>query len=75
MNEKQTIKPERTPHKKVIKMPPALGDWTTYRPVKPISKKVRAGLYGFDRLSSENLDQAIKIHYQFITKFLYFLKT
>jgi len=56
-------------------MPPALGDWTTYRPVKPISKKVRAGLYGFDRLSLDNLDQAIKIHYQFITKFLYFLKT
>jgi flagellar motor switch protein FliM len=74
MPEKQTMKPERTPHKKVIKLPPAIGDWTTYRPAKVYTKKVRSGLYGFDRLPEEILDLAIKTHYNFFKEVLHFLK-
>ncbi|MBU0687653.1 MAG: FliM/FliN family flagellar motor switch protein [Candidatus Margulisbacteria bacterium] len=74
MAEKQTIKSERAPHKKVIKLPPAIGDWTTYRPAKVYTKKIRSGLYGFDRLPEEDLDQLIKVHYDFITKLLHFFR-
>lgn len=74
MPEQQALKSERTPHKKVIKLPPAIGDWTTYKPAKVFTKKVRSGLYGFDRLSEDSLDQALKIHYDFIRDALYYLR-
>jgi flagellar motor switch protein FliM len=49
----------------VIKLTPAIGDWTTLKPVRAQSKKVKTGLYGFDRLSQEDLKLAHTIHYNF----------
>ncbi len=48
-----------------IKLTPAIGDWTTLKPVRAPSKKVKTGLYGFDRLSQEELKLAHIIHYNF----------
>ncbi|MFA6170696.1 MAG: FliM/FliN family flagellar motor switch protein [Candidatus Margulisiibacteriota bacterium] len=55
--------PEISSQKITIKLPPAIGDWTTYRPAKTIGKKVKTGLFGFDRLAKEELDQFLKVHY------------
>jgi flagellar motor switch protein FliM len=66
MAEKALTKPEIAAQKIVIKLPPALGDWTTYRPAKSLVKKVKTGLYGFDRLSKKELNQTLLIHYRFI---------
>jgi len=66
MADRATTKPEIASQKRVIKLPPAIGDWTTYRPPQVIVKKVKSGLYGFDRLSQDELEQALKIHYNFI---------
>jgi len=54
-----------TTYKSVIKLTPAIGDWTTMKPVRFPSKKVKTGLYGFDRLSQEDLKLAHTIHYNF----------
>jgi flagellar motor switch protein FliM len=70
MAERQTSKPEIAAQKRVVKLPPAIGDWTTYKPPKLLVKKVKTGLYGFDRLSKEELNQVILIHYRFIQDFL-----
>jgi len=70
MAERTATKTEISSQKKVIKLPPAIGDWTTYRPAKIMVKKVKTGLYGFDRLSREELDQALRLHYQFIQNLL-----
>jgi len=51
-------------------LPPAIGDWTTYRPPKALVKKIKTGLYGFDRLSKEELNQALIIHYDFTQELL-----
>jgi flagellar motor switch protein FliM len=51
-------------------MAPAIGDWTTYKPLKILVKKVKTGLYGFDRLSKEDLNQALTIHYRFLQEML-----
>jgi len=64
----RAIKPEISSQKRTLKLPPAIGDWTTYRPVKALVKKVKSGLYGFDRLSNDELDLVLKIHYSFIQK-------
>lgn len=48
-----------------IKLTPAIGDWTMLKPVQPSAKKVKMGLYGFDRLSQEELKLGHTIHYNF----------
>ncbi|MFA5893382.1 MAG: FliM/FliN family flagellar motor switch protein [Candidatus Margulisiibacteriota bacterium] len=65
MTERSTTKPEIASQKKVVKLPPAIGDWTTYRAPKILVKKVKTGLYGFDRLSKEELKHLLRIHYRF----------
>ncbi|MCU0640469.1 MAG: FliM/FliN family flagellar motor switch protein [Candidatus Margulisbacteria bacterium] len=70
MAEKTILKPEIAAQKKVLKLPPAIGDWTTYRPPQVLVKKVKSGLYGFDRLSQDELSLALKIHYTFIQALL-----
>lgn len=71
----QRTKPEIYPHKKVIKLAPALGDWTTYKPIRLHAKRIRSGISSFDRLSKEDVDMALKIHYDFFSAFLKKLKT
>ena len=66
MIEKQATKPEIAAQKKVIKLPPAIGDWTTYKPPRVVVKKVKSGLYGFDRLSKEEINLFLQIHYRFL---------
>jgi flagellar motor switch protein FliM len=65
MGEKNYSRPEIASQKKVIKLPAAIGDWTTYRPPKVLIKKIKTGLYGFDRLSREDIDCFLMIHYHF----------
>ena len=74
MAERTLSKPEIASQKRVIKLPPAIGDWTAYRPPKILVKKVKSGLYGFDRLSREELDRALLIHYRFVQILLRRLK-
>src|SRR3989338_4437024 len=74
MAERTLTKPEIAAQKRVIKLPPAIGDWTTYRPPKVLVKKIKTGLYGFDRLSKDELNQVLLIHYRFIHGFLKGLK-
>ncbi|KPJ69258.1 hypothetical protein AMJ44_04275 [candidate division WOR-1 bacterium DG_54_3] len=74
MAERQISKPEIAAQKITVKLAPAIGDWTTYKPPKVLVKKVKTGLYGFDRLSKEELNQVLLIHYRFIEQFLKRLK-
>ncbi|MFA5839546.1 MAG: FliM/FliN family flagellar motor switch protein [Candidatus Margulisiibacteriota bacterium] len=74
MTERQTVKPEIAGQKRTIKLPPAIGDWTTYKPAQILVKKVKSGLYGFDRLSKEELDIVLQIHYRFVSRLLQQLK-
>ncbi|OGC04898.1 hypothetical protein A2276_02940 [candidate division WOR-1 bacterium RIFOXYA12_FULL_43_27] len=55
--------------KRSLKLSPALGDWTTYKPNRILVKRVKSGLYGFDRLSKEDLEAAHLEHYGFAEKF------
>ncbi|MFC1571475.1 FliM/FliN family flagellar motor switch protein [Candidatus Margulisiibacteriota bacterium] len=66
MKERKAGKPEIAAQKRAIKLAPAIGDWTTYKPLKVLVRKVKTGLYGFDRLSKEELDLILHIHYRFI---------
>ncbi|MBU0630545.1 MAG: FliM/FliN family flagellar motor switch protein [Candidatus Margulisbacteria bacterium] len=59
-------KTEISSQKISIKLPPAIGDWTTYRPAKTLGKKVKSGLFGFDRLAKHELNLFLKIHYHFM---------
>jgi flagellar motor switch protein FliM len=70
MAERKLTKPEIASQKRTVKLAPAIGDWTTYKPPKVLGKKVKSGLYGFDRLSKEDLNQALLIHYRFIQELL-----
>ncbi|MFA4906629.1 MAG: FliM/FliN family flagellar motor switch protein [Candidatus Margulisiibacteriota bacterium] len=67
-------KPEIASQKRTIKLAPSIGDWTTYRPPKILVKKVKTGLYGFDRLSRKELNRALLVHYHFIQDLLNGLK-
>ena len=60
---------EISPQKRSLKLTPILGDWTTYKPPRTLVKKIKIGLYGFDRLSEEELKQAHIIHYNFALQF------
>lgn len=70
MAEKTILKSEISSQKKTLKLPGAIGDWTTYRPAKVLIKKVKSGLYGFDRISREELNTVLLIHYRFIQQLL-----
>ncbi|MFA6431057.1 MAG: FliM/FliN family flagellar motor switch protein [Candidatus Margulisiibacteriota bacterium] len=72
--EKTATKPEIASQKRVVKLPPAIGDWTTYKPSKVLVKKVKSGLYGFDRLSKEDLKNFFKIHYRFFQSLINHIK-
>jgi len=74
MAERSLTKPEIASQKRTLKLPPAIGDWTTYRPPKILVKKVKTGLYGFDRLSKSELHQVLLIHYRFIQEYFKRLK-
>lgn len=70
MAEGQISKPEIAAQKRKVLLAPAIGDWTTYKPPKVLVKKVKTGLYGFDRLSKEELNLVLFIHYRFIQELL-----
>jgi flagellar motor switch protein FliM len=72
--ERQSSKPAIGSQKKVILLPPALGDWTHYKAPAVQIRKVRSGLYGFDRLSKEDLNLLLFIHYRFIQRLFSDLK-
>lgn len=74
MAERQANKPEIAGQKRSIKLAPAIGDWTTYRPPKILVKKVKSGLYGFDRLSKEELNLVLLLHSRFVENLLKQLK-
>lgn len=61
-------------YRSTIKLTPAIGDWTALRPVRMPTKKVKTGLYGFDRISQEELKVAQVIHYNFGQSLLAALK-
>lgn len=52
-------------YRSTIKLAPAIGDWTTLKPIRLPSKKVKTGFYGFDRLSQDDLKLAQTVHYNF----------
>lgn len=59
-----------TAFKRVLRLPPSLGDWTTFKPSRTEAKKIKAGLRGFNRLSEDDLIEAHFIHYKFAQRFL-----
>lgn len=63
-------KTDLAPQRRSLKLSPAIGDWTTYKVPKQLVKRVKIGLYGFDRLSSEDLNLAHHIHYRFAEMWL-----
>ena len=66
---------EAAPQKRSLKLAPLLGDWTTYKPPRVFVKKVKSGLYGFDRLSEDELKAAHRLHYNFALRLCRTLKT
>ncbi|MFH1761720.1 MAG: FliM/FliN family flagellar motor switch protein [bacterium] len=74
MIEQQNTKTETTTQKKILLLSAAIGDWTTYQPLKSKSKKVKTGLYHFDRISEDGLNKVLHMHYNFISKVLESLK-
>jgi flagellar motor switch protein FliM len=68
-------KPEIAPQRKVILLPPAIGDWTTYKPPKNYTRRIKSGLYGFDRFSEEKIETALHLHYSLATSLFETIKT
>lgn len=66
---------EAAPQKRSLKLAPLLGDWTTYKPPRVFVKKVKSGLYGFDRLSEDELKLAHRLHYNFALRLSTSLRT
>lgn len=60
--------------KKEIKFPASFGDWTAYRPAGDRTKKIKALVYGFHRISLEELEETLKIHYMFAFAFARYLQ-
>ncbi|MFA4905680.1 MAG: FliM/FliN family flagellar motor switch protein [Candidatus Margulisiibacteriota bacterium] len=58
-------KSDLAPQRRSLKLSPSIGDWTTYKVPQQLVKRVKIGLYGFDRLSEEELNAAHLIHYRF----------
>ena len=63
-------KTDLAPQRRSLKLSPAIGDWTTYKVPKQLVKRIKIGLYGFDRLSSEDLNFAHHMHYRFAEMWL-----
>lgn len=61
-------------YSKEIKLPPAIGDWTNYRPTKADSRKIKPVFYGSQRLSKTELDTTLMTHHFFSIDFAKFLK-
>lgn len=61
-------------HKKEIKFPASIGDWTTYKPLKPAARKIKPFLYGFHRISGSELETTLKVHHFFSIEFARYLK-
>jgi len=61
-------------YKKEIKFPASLGDWTTYRPPKAASKKIKPLVYGFHRIPTGDLEKTLNIHNLFTFEFANYLK-
>ncbi len=70
MAERQAGKPEIASQKKSLKLAPAIGDWTTYKPLQVSVKRIKSGLYGFDRLSQKEIDLCLTLNYRFTEKLL-----
>ena len=50
--------------KRWLKLPAAIGDWTKLKAASAAEKKVRPGLFRFDRLGEAELKQIHHLHYQ-----------
>lgn len=61
-------------YKKEIKFPASIGDWTAYRPAKAAAKKIKPLVYGFHRISSDQLERTLDIHHFFALEFAKYLK-
>lgn len=65
---------QKDTNKRVIRLTPAIGDWTAYKPSRVEGKKIKSGVKGFKRLSEDELAKTLFIHYQFAQKFITNLK-
>ncbi|MCX5726303.1 MAG: FliM/FliN family flagellar motor switch protein [Candidatus Saganbacteria bacterium] len=63
-----------TSGRKLIKLTPAIGDWTTLKPSRVPEKRIKMGLYGFDRIGEGALSEAHLIHYNFANSFIRAIK-
>jgi len=61
-------------YRKEIKLPASLGDWTTYKPLKQVSKKIKPIFYGFHRVSREALEKTLVVHHFFTHDLEIYLK-
>jgi flagellar motor switch protein FliM len=60
--------------KKEIKFPASFGDWTAYKPARERTRKIKSLVYGFHRISQEELEKTLKSHYFFACEFSAYLK-
>lgn len=60
--------------RKEIKFPASFGDWTAYKPARERTKKIKPLVYGFHRISEEELEETLKVHYFFALEFSKYLK-
>ncbi len=60
--------------KKEIKFPASFGDWTAYKPTRERVKKIKPLVYGFHRVSRDELEKTLKAHYFFACAFSAYLK-
>jgi flagellar motor switch protein FliM len=60
--------------KKEIKFPASFGDWTAYKPAREKMKKIKPLTYGHHRISREELERTLKVHYFFACDFSAYLK-
>jgi len=61
-------------YKKEIKLPASIGDWTAYKPAVPSAKIIKPLVYGFHRISREELETTLTIHHFFALEASKFLK-
>jgi len=64
-----------TSSRKLIKLTPAIGDWTTLKPSRIPERRVKMGMFGFDRIGEGELRSALLIHYNFANSFLRAIKS
>ena len=61
-------------YRKEIKLPASLGDWTSYKPVKPASKRIKPLFHSFRRISKYSLEKTLLVHHFFTHDLAVFLK-